>query len=137
MCSPSPAELVGHSQLVQLLAEAPAIAVDPGDGVVAKVQLVQGREAVQRAAIHLRQAVVLQVPATTVPRAVNEDPGVTHPPTHLMAKEPLPAITPGGTKDLMTLLEGLVTGCALTYVCTPVEWQGGKATQTAVRIQAD
>lgn len=71
---------MGHSQLVQLLAEAPAIAVDPGDGVVAKVQLVQGREAVQRAAVHLRQAVVLQVPATTVPRAVSADPGVTHPP---------------------------------------------------------
>lgn len=95
MCSPSPTELVGHSQLVQLLAEAPAIAVDPGDGVVAKVQLVQGREAVQRAAVHLCQAVVLQVPATTVPRAVSADPGVTHPPTHLMAKEPLPAIAPG------------------------------------------
>ena len=37
----------GHSQLVQLLAEAPAVAVDPGDGVVAEVELVQGREAVQ------------------------------------------------------------------------------------------
>lgn len=73
----SPAELVGHSQLVQLLAEAPAVSVDPGDGVVAEVQLVQGREAVQRAAVHLRQAVVLQVPATTDPRAVSvsADPG--------------------------------------------------------------
>lgn len=93
MCSPSPAELAGHSQLVQLLAEAPAVAVDPGDGVVAEVQLVQGREAVQRAAVHLRQAVVLQVPATTAPCAVSADPGVTQPPTHLTAEELLPAIT--------------------------------------------
>lgn len=50
---------------MQLWAEAPAFSVDAGDGVAAQVELVQGREAVQPASAHLRQAVVLQVPATT------------------------------------------------------------------------
>ena len=50
---------------MQPLAEAPAITVDPGDGVVAEMELVQSREAVERATVHLCQAVDLQVPAKT------------------------------------------------------------------------
>lgn len=50
-------------QLVQLLAEAPAVALNSGDGVVAEVQLVQGCEAIKGATIHFHQAVVLQVSA--------------------------------------------------------------------------
>lgn len=50
---------------MQLLAEAPALAVNAGDGIVAEVELMQGREAVERAAVHFYQAVVFQVPATT------------------------------------------------------------------------
>lgn len=53
---------------MQLLAEAPAIALNARDGVVAEVQLVQGCEAVEGAAVHLHQAVVLQVPAKTTHR---------------------------------------------------------------------
>lgn len=53
-------------QLVQLLAEAPAIALNSGDGVVAEVQLVQGCEAVEGAAIHFHQAVVFQVSAEMI-----------------------------------------------------------------------
>lgn len=51
---------------MQLLAEAPAITVNAGDGVVAEVKLMQGREAVERATVHFHQAVGLQVPAMTV-----------------------------------------------------------------------
>lgn len=53
-------------QLVQLLAEAPAIALNSGDGVVAEVQLVQGCEAVEGAAIHFHQAVIFQVSAEMI-----------------------------------------------------------------------
>lgn len=63
--NPGQSPVGGHSQLVQLLAEAPAVPVDPRDGVVAEVELVQGGEAVERAAVHFHQAVVLQVPART------------------------------------------------------------------------
>lgn len=55
----------GHLQLLQPLAEAPAVSVNAGDGVATQVELVQGREAVERAAVHLHQAVGLQVPAMT------------------------------------------------------------------------
>lgn len=55
-------------QLMQLLTEAPAIALNPRDGVVAEVQLVQGCEAVEGAAVHFHQAVVLQVPTKTTHR---------------------------------------------------------------------
>ena len=55
----------GHLQLLQPLAEAPAVTVDSGDGVAAQVELLQGRQAVERAAVHLHQAVGLQVPAMT------------------------------------------------------------------------
>lgn len=48
---------------MQLLTEAPPVALNAGDGVVAEVQLMQGREAVEGAAVHFHQAVVLQVPA--------------------------------------------------------------------------
>lgn len=50
-------------QLMQLLTEAPPVALNSRDGVVAEVQLMQGREAVEGAAVHFHQAVVLQVPA--------------------------------------------------------------------------
>lgn len=55
----------GHLQLLQPLAEAPAVTADSGDGVAAQVELLQGRQAVERAAVHLHQAVGLQVPAMT------------------------------------------------------------------------
>lgn len=58
---------------MQLLAEAPAVAVNARDGVVAEVELVQGREPIERAAVHFHQAVVLQVPATTAPGRVRTD----------------------------------------------------------------
>lgn len=50
---------------MQLLAEAPAVTVNAGDGVVAEVKLMQGREAIERATVHFHQAVGLQVPAMT------------------------------------------------------------------------
>lgn len=46
---------------MQLLAEAPAIGVDAGDGVVAQVQLVQRGKAIERATVHFCQAVIFQV----------------------------------------------------------------------------
>lgn len=52
-------------QLMQPLTEAPAITLNPSDGVVAEVQLVQGCEAIEGAAVHFHQAVGLQVPAET------------------------------------------------------------------------
>ena len=58
----------------------------------------------------------------------------THPPD---SKGAAPCHHTGGTEDLTILLEGLVMGCALTRVSTPVGWRGGKATQTVVRIQAN
>lgn len=48
---------------MQLLAEAPAIGVDAGYGVVAEVELVQRGKAIQRATVHFCQAVVFQMPA--------------------------------------------------------------------------
>lgn len=48
-------------QLMQLLAEAPAIGVDAGYGVVAEVKLVQRGEAIERATVHFCQAVILQM----------------------------------------------------------------------------
>lgn len=58
---------------MQLLAEAPAITVNAGDGVVAEVKLMQGREAIERATVHFHQAVGLQVPAMTATRRVKAD----------------------------------------------------------------
>lgn len=48
-------------QLMQLLAEAPAIGVDAGYGVVAEVELVQRGKAIERATVHFCQAVIFQV----------------------------------------------------------------------------
>lgn len=48
---------------MQLLAEAPAIGVDAGYGVVAEVKLVERRKAVERATVYFCQAVILQVAA--------------------------------------------------------------------------
>lgn len=53
------------SQLSQLLAELPGVGLDPADGVVAEVELLQGQQPVQPALIHLRQVVVVQLPADT------------------------------------------------------------------------
>lgn len=53
------------SQLRQLLAELPGVRLDPADGVMAEVELLQGQQAVQPALIHLRQVVVVQLPADT------------------------------------------------------------------------
>lgn len=53
------------SQLRQLLAELPGVRLDPADGVVAEVELLQRQQAVQPALIHLRQVVVVQLPADT------------------------------------------------------------------------
>jgi hypothetical protein len=50
---------------MQLLTEAPPITMNARDGVVAEIQLVQGREAIQGAAVHFHQAVGLQVPTMT------------------------------------------------------------------------
>lgn len=55
---------------MQLLAEAPAVTVNAGDGVIAEVKLMQGREAIERATVHFHQAVGLQVPAMTATRRV-------------------------------------------------------------------
>lgn len=52
-------------QLMQPLTEAPAVTLNPRDGVVAEVQLVQGCEAIEGATVHFHQAVGLQVPADT------------------------------------------------------------------------
>lgn len=46
---------------MQLLAEAPAVGVDAGDGVVAQVQLVQRGKAIERATVYFCQAVIFQV----------------------------------------------------------------------------
>lgn len=51
------------SQLAEFLAELPGVRSDPADGVVAKVELLQSQQAVQPALIHLRQVVVVQLPA--------------------------------------------------------------------------
>lgn len=48
-----------HSQFRQLLAELPGIRLDPADGVVAEVELLQSQQAVQPALIHLCQVVVV------------------------------------------------------------------------------
>lgn len=76
---------------MQLLAEAPAVTADTGDGVVAEVELVQGREAVERAAVHFHQAVVLQMPAMTSTRRVTmARPRDTPPSTaHTASEQPL------------------------------------------------
>lgn len=46
---------------MQLLAEAPAIGVDAGYGIVAEVKLVQRGKAIERATVHFCQAVIFQV----------------------------------------------------------------------------
>lgn len=46
---------------MQLLAEAPAIGVDAGYGVVAEVKLVQRGKAIERATVHFCQAVIFQM----------------------------------------------------------------------------
>lgn len=51
------------SQLGKLLAELPGVRSDPADGVVGEVELLQSQQAVQPALIHLRQVVVVQLPA--------------------------------------------------------------------------
>lgn len=51
------------SQLGELLAELPGVRSDPADGVVGEVELLQSQQAVQPALIHLRQVVVVQLPA--------------------------------------------------------------------------
>ena len=48
-------------QFPELLAELPPVRVDVGYGVVAEEELLQGAQAVQRAAVHFPQAVVVQV----------------------------------------------------------------------------
>lgn len=50
---------------MQPLTEAPAVTLNPSDGVVAEVELVQGCEAIEGAAVHFHQAVGLQVPTET------------------------------------------------------------------------
>lgn len=52
-----------YSQFPQLLAELPSIRVDASYRVVTEEQLLKGGQAVQGAAVHLRQAVVVQVTA--------------------------------------------------------------------------
>lgn len=56
------------------MTEAPAVTLNSRDGVVAEVQLVQGCEAVEGAAVHFHQAVVLQVPTETQ----EEDADIPH-----------------------------------------------------------
>ncbi len=51
------------SQLAEFLAEFPGVRSDPADGVVAEVELLQSQQAVQPALTHLRQVVVVQLPA--------------------------------------------------------------------------
>lgn len=51
------------SQLAEFLAELPGVRSDPADGVVAEVELLQSQQAVQPALAHLRQVVVVQLPA--------------------------------------------------------------------------
>lgn len=53
------------SQLAEFLAELPGVRSDPADGVVAEVELLQSQQAVQPAFTHLRQVVVVQLPAAT------------------------------------------------------------------------
>lgn len=50
------------SQLGKLLAELPGVGLDPADGVVAKVKLLQSQQAVQPPLVHLSQVVVVQLP---------------------------------------------------------------------------
>lgn len=50
-----------HSQYSQLLAELPAIGIDAGYGVVTEEELLKRSQPIQGAAVHLAQAVVLQV----------------------------------------------------------------------------
>lgn len=49
--------------MVERLAELPGVGADPADGVVGQVQLLQRQEPVEPALTHLRQVVVLQLPA--------------------------------------------------------------------------
>ena len=58
-------------QFPELLAELPAVRVDLGYGVVAEEELLQGAQAVQRAAVHLPQAVVVQVTVEQVQGSVS------------------------------------------------------------------
>lgn len=51
------------SQLTEFLAELPGVRSDPADGVVAEVELLQSQQPVQPAFAHLRQVVVIQLPA--------------------------------------------------------------------------
>lgn len=51
------------SQLGEFLAELPGVRSDPADAIVAEVELLQSQQAVQPALIHLRQVVVVQLPA--------------------------------------------------------------------------
>lgn len=51
------------SQLTEFLAELPGVRSDPADGIVAEVELLQSQQAVQPALTHLRQVVVVQLPA--------------------------------------------------------------------------
>lgn len=51
------------SQLAELLAGLPGVRSYPADGVVAEVELLQSQEAVKPALTHLRQVVVVQLPA--------------------------------------------------------------------------
>lgn len=51
------------SQLTEFLAELPGVRSDPVDAVVAEVELLQSQQAVQPAFTHLRQVVVVQLPA--------------------------------------------------------------------------
>lgn len=51
------------SQLAEFLAEFPGVRSDPADAVVAEVELLQSQQAVQPAFTHLRQVVVVQLPA--------------------------------------------------------------------------
>lgn len=51
------------SQLAEFLAELPGVRSNPADGVVAEVELLQSEQAVQPALTHLRQVVVVQLPA--------------------------------------------------------------------------
>lgn len=52
-----------YSQFPQLLAEFPPIRVDAGYRVVTEEKLLKGGQSVEGAAVHLRQVVVVQVPA--------------------------------------------------------------------------
>lgn len=131
----------GHLQLVQLRAEAPAFSADAGDGVAAQEELVQGREAVQPASAHLRQAVVLQVPATTAHGGEGGPAGGALTFADRPARGQSPCTPRGCTEDLTTVRErmgGLVArACLCSRVSGKDMGEDRRTRQTAVSVQAN